>query len=263
MKLKFIAAAAVALVASGSSFAFITGPNDGVAAFGEATEMFLTVWQASGTGVGTVNRSYAFDTGVSVANMQLNKNTNLYIDQLISGSPEWANFVAAGTSMAFQYNISGGDRVDVTRNVLLQTYTGTTITQKNNLLLSDALDSMQLFVGANNATGTHGLVANGVSFNTSGDEYFMSNGSNNWHGNTGLNSVAVGTAAMFGEMLQSDAFPGNNVTNTIYAGKMLVSQQGSDYRLQYMVPVPEASGYAMALAGIGFVGFVARRRKSV
>ena len=262
MKLKFIAAA-VALVASGSSFAFITGPNDGVAAFGEATEMFLTVWQASGTGVGTVNRSFAFDTGVSVANMQLNKSTNLYINQLISGSPEWTSFLAAGTSTVFQYNVSGGDKIDVARNVLLQTYSTPTIPFRNNGVLNDALDSMQFYVGAVNATGTHGLVANGVSFNTSGDEYFMSNNSNNWHGNTASNSVAVGTAAMFGEMVQSDNFPGNNTLNTIYSGKMLVSQQGNDFRLQYMAAVPEASGYAMALAGFGLVGFIARRRKSV
>ena len=95
------------------------------------------------------------------------------------------------------------------------------------------------------------------------------NGSNNWHGNTGVNSVAVGTAAMFGEMKQSDNFPGNNTTNTIYAGKMLVSQTGSDYTLQYQVAaapvaaVPEASTYAMLLGGLGAIGFMARRRKSV
>lgn len=270
MKLKLIAAA-VALVASGSSFAAISGPDDGVAGFAAvATEMFLTVWQASGTGTGSVNRSFTYDTGVSVADMQMNKGVNLFIDQTISGSPEWASFLAAGTSMAFQYNLAGGDRIDVTRNVLLQTYAGpndatlaTSIAPKTNLGLANALDAMQQYVGANNATGTHGTVANGSSFNTSGDEYFMTNNSNNWRNTTGLNSVAIGSKAMFGQMLQSDDFPGNSVKNTIYAGQMLLSKQGSDYRLQYLaVAVPEASGYAMALAGIGFVGFVARRRKS-
>ena len=268
MKLKFIAAA-VALLASGSSFAFITGPNDGVAAFGESTELFLSVWQQSATGTGTVNRSFTFDTGVSVADMQANKSTNLFINQVISGSPEWANFLAAGTATSFQYNVSGGDKIDVVRDVLLQTYAASTIAVKNNSLLNDALDSMQFYVGAVNATGTHGTAANGVSFNTSGDEYFMANGSNNWHGNTGVNSVAVGTAAMFGEMKKSSDFPGNNTTNTIYAGKMLLSQSGSTYSLQYLVPaapvaaVPEASTYAMLLGGLGAIGFMARRRKPV
>jgi len=271
MKLKLIAAA-VALLASGSSFAAISGPNDGVNGFDSVpTEMFLSVWQQSGTGAGTVNRSFTFDTGVSVADMQANKGVNLFINQVISGSPDWANFLAAGTSTSFQYNVSGGDKIDVARNVLLQTYAASTIAVKNNGVLNDALDSMQLYVGANNATGTHGTAAsgNGVSFNTAGDEYFMANGSNNWHGNTGVNSVAVGTAAMFGEMKQSDFFPGNNTTNTIYAGKMLLSQAGGTYSLQYLVPeapvaaVPEASTYAMLLGGLGAIGFMARRRKSV
>ena len=69
---------------------------------------------------------------------------------------------------------------------------------------------------------------------------------------------------MFGEMKQSDFFPGNNTTNTIYAGKMLFSQAGGTYSLQYQVtPVPEASTYSMLLGGLGAIGFMARRRKPV
>ena len=272
MKLKLIAAA-VALLASGSSFAFISGPDDGVANGIEAvpSEMFMTVWQASGTGTGTVNRSFTYDMGVSVADMKANKGTDLFINKVISGSSDWTNFLAAGASTSFQYNVSGGERADVAKNYLLQTYAASTVTTKTNLQLSNGLDAIQQYVGANNATGTHAAGPDGVSFNTSGDAYFMTNNSVTWIGSTGANSVAVGTAAMFGEMYQNGANPGTNATNSIYAGKMLLSQSGSTYSLQYQVPagvvpvtpVPEASTYAMLLGGLGAIGFMARRRKPV
>ena len=264
MKLKFIAAA-VALVASGSSFAFITGPNDGVDAFGTPAELFLTVWQQSGT-TGAVNRSFTFDTGVTLVGMQANQHTNLFINQTISGSSEFAAFLAAGSSTAFSYNVSAGDRTDSPLNVLLQTYAGTSVVPKTNLNLANALDAMQGYVGANNATGTHASgAANGWSFNTSNDEYFMSNASNTWLGSTGVNSVAVGTSAMFGEMLQNGDAGGNLTSNTVYAGKMLLAADASNnYVLQYQVQaVPEPTGIALALAGFGLVGGIARRRKSV
>ena len=260
MKLKLIAAA-VALVASAPSFAFISGPADGVANAGVAAELFLTVWQQSGTSTGSVNRSFTFDTGVSMFDMQANQGTNLFVNQTVSGSAEWTAFLAAGTG-TLQYSVVAGDYTDGTPT-LMSTFAGTTIATKNNGQQNAALDLVQQYVGANNATGTHTTLANGASFNISGDEYYMTNASNTWNGTTGNNSVAVGTSAIFGQMVKNGAAPLNNTINSIFAGKMLFAQQGTDYVLQYQVAaVPEPTGYALALAGFGIVGFVARRRKS-
>jgi len=253
MKLKLIAAA-VALVASGSSFAFISGPQDGGA------EMFLTVWQQSGTGTGSANRSFTFDLGVTLVDMVANQNTNLFINTVTSGSAEWTSFLAGGTGGTLQYSVVAGDMTDAVNPILVSTFAANTIAPKSGLDVYNAMDQIQQYTGSNNATGTHGSVANGVSFNTSGFEYYMTAASNTWNGSTGNNSNAIGTAMIFGEMVAPDLA---HAVTKVYAGKMLFAQQGSDYVLQYQVQaVPEPTGIALALAGFGIVGFVARRRKS-
>ena len=260
MKLKLIAAA-VALVASGSSFATISGPYDGIANTGVAAELFLTVWQQSGTGTGSVNRSFTWDTGVSMFDMQANTGVNLFVNQTVSGSNEWVAFLAAGTG-ALQYSVVAGDLTDGTPTIL-STFAGSSIATKTNLSQDNALNLISQYTGANNPTGTHATQANGASFNISGDEFYMTNGSNTWQGSTGNNSVAVGSSTIFGQMVKNGSNPGFNTINTIYSGKMFFGQQGSDYVLQYQVQaVPEPTGIALALAGFGIVGFVARRRKS-
>lgn len=251
MKLKFIAAA-VALVASGSSFADIHGPADGGA------ELFLSVWQQAGTGTGSVNRSFTFDLGVSLVAMQANQGANLYINQIVSGSSEWTAFLAAGTG-ALQFSVAAGDITDAP--IILQTFAGSTAATATHQHLFDALDSMSGYTGANNATGTHTSQANGASFNIAGDAYYMgaAQGNATWNASTAYNSVAVGTSAIFAQMEDGSV----NTVNTVYAGKMFFGQQGSNYVLQYQVQaVPEPTGIALALAGFGAVGFVARRRKS-
>ncbi len=251
MKLKIIAAA-VALVASAPSFAFISGSADG------NPELFLSVWQQAGTGTGSVNRSFTFDTGITMADFQANAGTNLFVNQIVSNSQEWTDFLAAGTG-ALQFSVATGDYTGDA--ILLQTFAGATAAVATHQHLFDALDSLQGYTGANNATGTHTTLANGSSFNTSGDAYYMGAGSGNatWNSSTAYNSVAVGTSAIFAQMVDGPV----NTVNTVFAGKMYFGQQGSDYVLQYQVAaVPEPTGYALALAGFGIVGFVARRRKS-
>lgn len=255
MKLKMIAAA-VALVASGSSFANIVGPADGGGTAG--AELFLSVWQQAGT-PGATNRSFTLDLGVTLDNMISNQNTNLFINRSITGSADWTSFLAAGTG-TLQYSVVGADATD--SPILLQTFAANTIAPKARQQVFDAMDQIQQYTSANNSTsnGTHNVPGNGQSFNTSGYEYYMTAASNTWNTATGNNSVNIGTSMIFGQVIATSA---QNGVSQIYGGKMLLAQQGSDYVLTYSVQaVPEPTGIALALAGFGIVGFVARRRRS-
>ena len=262
MKLKLIAAA-VALVASAPSFAFLHGPDDGGA------EMFLSVWQQAGTGTGTTSRSFTLDLGVTLIDMVAHQNTNLFINTVTSGSAEWTSFLAAGTG-TLQYSVVAADQTDAADPILLSTFAASTIASKTRQDMFDAQAQIAQYVGANNATGTHTTLANGASFNTSGFEYYMTAASNTWNGTTGNNSAAIGTSMIFGQMQGTSA---QNAVSQIYGGldangkfvasSMKLFQQGNVYVLQYSVQaVPEPTGIALALAGFGIVGFVARRRKS-
>ena len=150
---------------------------------------------------------------------------------------------------------------DAADPILLSTFAANTIAVKTRQDMFAAQDQIQQYTGANNATGTHIVPnSNGVSFNTSGFEYYMTAASNTWNGTTGNNSAAIGQSMIFGQMVGTNA---PNAVSQVYAGKMFFGQQGNDYVLQYQVQaVPEPTGIALSLAGFGFIGFVARRRKS-
>lgn len=265
MKLKYIAAAAASMIAAAPAFADIGGPTL------PGAEVFLTVWSQTGTSGGTANVSYTFDTGVTLLAMMANKGTNLFINEVVSGNSAWDTLLSTSGGNGLQFAVTAaaqGQQGDVAKDTMLSTFAGNPYARGvNNTLLSLNLTAVDVFLGAVNGTGTHGGVGdtsvNGYSVNTAGDAYFMTNESNTWSRNASNNSVAVGTNAVFGSIVGNGAAAGNLVNiNTATYGTFGVVQSGSSYSLQYQVAaVPEPTGYALALAGFGVIGFVGRRRR--
>ena len=116
-------------------------------------------------------------------------------------------------------------------------------------------------------TGTHLTQDNGWSVNAIGSGAYFQD-ANMAAFNSTLkfsNSNAVGSAPVeFTSLYRSPVGSGKALQ---YVEPLMVSfaQSGGQYVLNYgsnaVAAVPEASGFAMALAGFGLLGFVATRRK--
>jgi len=266
MKLKYLATAAAAMIAASPAFAVLKGPDDGGA------ELFLTVWSATAAlgGTGNINSSYTLDLGVSLLDMIANNSVNNYINVLLGSDSLFNTFISTvntTTAGALQFNVTAASRgyvgLDTPTNVLLSTVAGPTLGTVTNLQSGIALDQIALFADGVNGIGSHGTQANGSSVATSGNAYFMANQSNNWQSSTPLNSKAVGTNAVFGSYTQN-GFGQSATTTSVFPGTFFFGQSTPNvYSLQYQVAaVPEPTGYALALAGLGLIGFVGARRKS-
>ena len=260
MKLKYLATAAAAMIAASPAFAALNGPDDGNA------ELFLTVWQQAGVNGGTLNSSYTLDLGVSLLDMIANKGVNNYINTLLGSDSLFNTFIGSvntTTPGALQFNVAAATRggLNTPTDVMLGTVAGANLGSLTNVQLSIALDQVLVFVGGVNSVGNHSTVPNGSSVSTSGDAYFMANQSNNWNGSSPLNSKAAGTNAVFGSYTQN-GFGGGQVTKSVFDGTFFFGQTAPNvYALQYQVAaVPEPTGYALALAGLGLIGFVGSRR---
>ncbi len=253
-KLKHLAAAA-ALVAASPAFAFLSGPDDG------GGELILTVWQAAGTGTGTASASYSLDTGVTYAQLLANQNVDLYINMVISDA-YFSQLLAATNNALLQFSVLTGDRVDGGYQ-LLSTFTNATTLPQNNAVLNNSLDQIANYVGALQASGDHFFSTNGSSYNVAGDAYYQANDLNTLTGQSSPNSGLVGTSLKVVDFLQNGGLPLTVPIKTTLPGVFTFFQQpGGSYSLQYQVAaVPEPSGIALALAGFGVMGFIARRRK--
>ena len=264
MKLKYLATAAAAMIAASPAFAFLNGPND------PSPELFLTVWSATSAsgGTGNINSSYTLDLGVSLLDMIANKSVDKYIDVLLGTDSLFNTFIGTvntTTAGALQFNVTAGSHGGLgytSTDVLLSTVAGATLGSVNNLALYTALDQVAPFVDAVNGIGTHGAQANGSSVASGGESLFTVPLST-WQSSIPLNSKAVGTTATFGSYTQNGTGV-TPVTAEIFAGKFFLGQSAPNvYSLQYQVAaVPEPTGYALALAGLGLIGFVGARRKS-
>jgi len=265
MKLKYLATAAAAMIAASPAFAVLNGPDAGGA------ELFLTVWSANAASGGTgsnTNISYTMDLGVSLLDMIANKGVNNYVNQNVSLDSTFTSFITglnASSLAGLQFNVAAATRggLDTPTDVMVSTVAGSTMGTLNNDKLSFTLDQVLVYVGGVNSDGNHSTAANGSSTSTSGDSYFMTALSNTWFSNAPLNSKAVGTNATFGSYTQN-AYGQTPTTTSVFAGTFFFGQSAPNvYALQYQVAaVPEPTGYALALAGLGLIGFVGARRKS-
>ena len=135
----------------------------------------------------------------------------------------------------------------------------------NSQLSTNIAGSINAYIAALNNTGTHASLANGESVNAVGSgAYFQDANMAAFNGGLKFNNNnAVGTTAEFSSLYRAGTLGSAKALQQIEPYTVSFAQSGSAYVLSYgaVQAVPEASGYAMALAGMGLIGFVGIRRK--
>jgi hypothetical protein len=279
MKLKMIAAAAMAIAAL-PSYAAIEGGGDG--------ELFLAV-QAPNAQI-----SFTLDLGQRFAQFVLDGQSAAGASfSWDLNDAQFASFLASTTADLANYrwavlaiDAAGSPSVPNAQGLLATATAGTTdalIQSTLNANLRSGISTpFQAYLNGVNITGTHGApgtapdyTVNGSSTNAITDPNFSYFGE---AGGTGPRLQAnalpfnttnlVGTASSF-YRLGSVSTAGTIGTtgfdlfnNDAGAGSFLLSQNAGAYTLTYTIAaVPEPTGLALLLAGLGAVGFVGRRRQ--
>jgi hypothetical protein len=170
-------------------------------------------------------------------------------------------------------NTAGGSRYLTTANVT--TFPALPNQNLNNFAF------MNGYVTINNGRGTHTTEANGASTALSSDvqnSYFGKVNGGSTDGDTWSVQTTADTTRTLGTAQSFWFLTTSSVTTTAQAnksafgldlngdGKISLATEfdkflvGADGKVSYVAAVPEASTYGMMLAGLGLVGFVARRR---
>jgi len=262
MKLKLkVAVAAIALATSVSANAAMTN-----AASGDSS-LILTLLD------NTNNISATFDLGQSYSTFPAAGSQSW---DLTSGdyAAAWNSFLGTADPSIVKWAVYSGDNVGSgagSRGMITSYAYGTTTTLSQSSL-SQAMAGMDTYINANNPLGTHPTALNGASSAISGNAFAESGTA---YGTTGrVGNVTTAPNAMKGLDQSMDVvqlqFVGTN--NLAYASFTTLGNQygnstfnmSSNGVLSYNVAVvPEADISGMLLAGLGLMGFIARRRTRI
>lgn len=193
----------------------------------------------------------------------------------------WSSFWGVASAANTQYSVFAGDALGAgSGEQSIFTTVASTWTTTSNSVLGNMQASFDAYILANNAIGNHGAVADGASFATlatGGSAYAgvgPALGSGGKIGNAGGDTNAlIGTNMSVFNIVRSST---NNI-NPATATKLSVldtlangtknpyfnmSNTGTLTYTAAVAAVPEADTSAMMLAGLGLMGFIARRRRN-
>lgn len=255
MKLNQIVAAAVVAAASVPAMASIGLPLTGNG------ELFLVVWDQ----VDAV--SYTKDLGINMDDFFATSSTerSFALDDAF-----FTSFlgVAATTASDLKFAVIAADGIGTKRLF-------TTITQEvtafNNGNLNTATANVETFAGnqvtvSANTTHVGAVAINGTSYDVAPNGAYFGGSNRPTFNVAGLpwsNSVLVGTSSAFRSFSSQGVSGGTPTPQSTFEGLWSVTNVGGAYTASYSVAaVPEADGIAMALAGFGALGFLARRRRA-
>jgi hypothetical protein len=177
-------------------------------------------------------------------------------------SAAWNSFLAASASDAnIRYAITGGDNLGTGAGLrgYITTYAGAGAATTSNQVIT-ALGNFDTYT-ANLATltgSTTETAANGAAFQTPATTFYLGNKNNN----TG--PLATGLLGADLGVIQSvtAASTLSAPTNTIFANSAYFNLSSAGALVYATAPIPEADTWAMMMLGLGFMGFVARRKQA-
>ena len=269
MQMKYIAAAALSLFASASAFADLTAPQTKPS----GGDMFLVVWE-QGAPNGGLDQSFTLDLGITTADFQANPASSSVWATLGTGNADWSTFLATSDLSSLQYAVVGAKSTTTSTNAAVASSVFSTVHTGDEGLVAGSTNNIQLsnvisgpiagYMLNVSSTGTHLTQATGQSVNQVGtDSYFQTGNMQSFNGTLHFgNSNNIGTNSEFTQLYRA-ATGGNTgiALEAVQAGVVSFNKVGNDYVLSYNVAaVPEASGYVMALAGFGVMGFLGVRR---
>ena len=180
-------------------------------------------------------------------------------------STAWSTFLAASASDAnIKYAITAGDNLGAGAGSrgYIATYAGAGASTTSLAVITAVgnfdtyTNNLAVVAGSNTNT-----VANGSAFQTPATIFY---GSNKNNGTGPLTTGALGTTLGVIQSVTS-ASSLTPVSNTIFgngASFNLASNGALVYSTNAITPIPEADTWAMMLLGLGFMGFVARRKQA-
>jgi hypothetical protein len=194
------------------------------------------------------------------------------LSSLVSGvSGSWAD-----TWTAYKPNVAGSvydvfaaDRdgaTAVTQHILTSVASGT-VSGNNTSLLSANGSNIGLYLANNGAQGNHASVANGADMVDSSSNAYQGMTGNfltNWNGKL-TNFVAAGSTSALLDFYSIDGVAGSSTAQFAkqnFNGKFALDEAAGTltWTTYAVAAVPEPSTYAMLFAGLGLMGFMARRR---
>lgn len=253
MKLKLLAAT-LAFAASGAHAAIDNSTTGN-------GELFVVV--------NTATASFVGDLGIQMNSFDGNTLPQSFN---MTGFSQWGAFYSsigntlAGAQFAVLATDSTGTSAGSDRMYVTSTVPAEDVAAQSNQLGS-AAKAMDTWLGLlNTASDVQGsdmaIVTNGSAWSTSSNTttYFGTVISDQIVNNLPFSVMAdaSGTADFYSLVTGGTQFSTTPINTTAQAG--IWSFQGES--LVYAAPVPEADSYALMLAGLGLVGYVARRRKA-
>lgn len=260
MKKTLLAAALATLALSGTANAAMTTSASG------DSSLILSVLDF-GTGV-----SATFDLGFSKStfNQGADASWNLTSGNYASA---WSSFASAANLANTQWSVlaldSGGAN---SGDQSIFTTVASTWANVTNTTLTNMQRNFDFYINANNGLANHNTVADGGSYTTSATGGNAYAGVSNAFGSGGkIGNSGGDTNTLFGTDMNvwNIVRNGTGVTTNATATKLSVAgfnpyfSMSNSGALTYVSAVPEADNYAMLLAGLGLMGFIARRRMSV
>ena len=264
MKLKMIVLA-LGLVASAASQAALVAPDN----LGNG-EMMLVVFDA--------NQSYSKDLGITYSQFLASSGSSATWATLTSStSANWTNFLANVVDLTkLQYAVidaktnNGGNNSAVLSTINAASFGNVVGTFVSNDVETAVAQVTTLYQNLA-FSGTMNTSLHGDSRNVAGTPgYYLTSGMDTFNATLYGNADNVGTNMYF-ERAQRQQTGLSDPVETAYGGLIGGVQSAAvsfnnvsgNYVLQYSVQaVPEASGYAMALAGFGLIGFFGLRRRN-
>lgn len=184
----------------------------------------------------------------------------------------WNTFLSSANIANLQFAVVGGDNNAGTagnKGIISTLNSETAVGVTNTALLAQlaAWDTYLADAQTNNGTvyQNHTLVENGASVGNSGKantQVYFQQGKNNGAGNVSVGNIGQ-SLAVFQQVSGTSTLSvgastifANNATFTLGTNGVLT------YATAPVVEVPEADTWAMMMLGLGFMGFVARRKQA-